>query len=90
MAELADAGGLNPPPRKGVRDRSPPRAHRKKFPAGNPVDRSIPHAPFVAPVPADPNLISSTWTGERLQLDYVHLAIQSIERYKTDQRATAA
>ena len=27
VAELADAGGLNPPPRKGVRVRSPPRAH---------------------------------------------------------------
>ena len=47
------------------------------FPAGNPIDRTIEFSPFVAPAPADPNLISSSWTGERLQLDYLHLAINS-------------
>ena len=61
------------------------------FPAGNPIDRSIPYSPFVAPVPADPNLISSsTWSGERLQLDYVHLAVTSIGHHTANQWATAA
>lgn len=60
------------------------------FPAGNPIDRSIPYSPFVAPVPADPNLISSTWSGERLQLDYVHLAVTSIGHYTANPRAAVA
>lgn len=60
------------------------------FPAGNPIDRSIPYSPFVAPAPADPNLISSTWSGERLQLDYVHLAVTSIGHYKANPRAAVA
>ena len=47
------------------------------FPAGNPVDRPIEFAPFVAPAPADPNLITGTWSGERLHLDYLQFAVSS-------------
>ena len=60
------------------------------FPAGNPIDRSIPYSQFVAPVPADPNLISSTWSGERLQLDYVHLAVVSAQRFNERRRSATA
>ena len=52
-----------------------------RFPAGNSIDRTIEHTPFVAPAPTDPNLITGTWSGERLQLDYVHLAVTSAQRF---------
>jgi len=55
----------------------PDRSLDAHFPAGNPVDRTIEHAPFVAPAPADPNLITGTWTGEQLHLDWLHLTINS-------------
>lgn len=55
----------------------PDRRLEVTFPAGNPIDRTIEFAPFVAPPPPDPDWISSTWTGERLNLDYTLLAIQS-------------
>ena len=45
--------------------------------SGNTVDRSIEFAPFVAPAPADQNLITGTWTGERLHLDWLHLTVNS-------------
>jgi len=38
----------------------PDRTLDVRFPAGNPVDRTIEHSPFAAPAPADPNLISGT------------------------------
>jgi hypothetical protein len=50
------------------------------FPDGKPVDRPIGFAPFVAPAPVDPDWITGTWTGERLHLDFVHLAIAGVER----------
>lgn len=53
----------------------PDRSLDVAFPAGNPVDRTIEFAPFVAPAPADPNLITGTWSGERLQMDCLHLAV---------------
>jgi 5-methylcytosine-specific restriction endonuclease McrA len=67
----------------------PDRRLEVRFPAGNPVDRNIPFAPFVAPAPDDPNLISSNWTGERLQLDYVLLAVASAESATRHRRSTA-
>ncbi|MEY4373629.1 MAG: hypothetical protein RL219_2398 [Actinomycetota bacterium] len=67
----------------------PDRRLEVKFPAGNPVDRNIPFAPFVAPVPDDPDLISGSWTGERLRLDYVLLAVASAESANRRRRSAA-
>jgi hypothetical protein len=53
------------------------------FPAGNPVERPIPFAPFAAPTPHDPSWISSTWDGDRLQLNWIHLVIDELERRAT-------
>ena len=55
----------------------PDRSLDVTFPAGNPVDRTIEFAPFAAPEPADPTLITGTWTGERLQMDYLQIAVGS-------------
>ena len=55
----------------------PDRSLDVTFPAGNPVDRTIEFAPFVAPAPSDPNLITGAWTGERLQMDYLQIAVGS-------------
>lgn len=55
----------------------PDRTLAVHFPAGNPVDRTIEQQPFVVTAPADPNLISGTWSGERLNVDYLTLAVNS-------------
>jgi len=49
------------------------------FPAGNPVVRTIPWAPFVAPEPENPEWISGHWCGERLHMDDVHLVVGLLE-----------
>jgi len=57
----------------------PDRRLEVRFPAGNPVERTISFAPFVAPAPANADWITGQWTGERLNLDYIHLAVESRE-----------
>ena len=61
-----------------------------RFPAGNPVDRTIEHAPFTAPAPADPNLITGNWTGERLNHNWLHLAVQSRQQPTPKNQQNAA
>jgi hypothetical protein len=39
----------------------------------------ITFAPFVANAPTNPDWITGEWTGERLNMDYVLLAVESRE-----------
>ena len=61
-----------------------------RFPAGNPVDRTIEHAPFTAPAPADPNLITGNWTGEGLNHNWLHLTVQSRQQPTPKNQQNAA
>jgi hypothetical protein len=64
----------------------PDRRVEVAFPAGNPVERTIEFAPFVVPPPQDPSWISSSWCGDRMQLDWIHLVIGELERRATPMR----
>jgi len=55
----------------------PDRTLDVRFPAGNPIDRTIFHEPFASPAPSDPNHITGRWAGERLQIGYLHLTVNS-------------